>query len=161
MTDLEFAKRWAYTRQNDLDAHRELYAADQLFSIEFRNVDDHLEDTITKDEEFHAGLERFTNKDETNGQGVQTITVTEAIPGNGHVLIHWDWELRGADNYIGVPTAGKTLRTDGSTFLQFDDAGKIILDSSFLNEPPILAELGVPIIRPHYWKADFDPASLG
>jgi steroid delta-isomerase-like uncharacterized protein len=160
MTDIAYAQGWADTRTNDTAAHRELYAASEDFVVETRMVDDHLGDTISTDGEFAAGLAGFTNKDESNGLGVQTITVTETFPGNGHVMIHWDWQVTGADTYRGFPVNGKTLTSNGSSFLQFDAAGKIILESTVLNENPIFQQLGLPIITPHYWEADFDFASL-
>lgn len=161
MTDIEYAKRWADTRVNDLAAHRALYAAAEDFCLETRMVDDHLGDTISTDEEFAEGLAGYVNKDHTNGLGVQQITVTEAFAGNGHVMIHWDWEVSGADTYRGLPVEGRTLTSKGSTFLQFDAEGKIILESTFLNENPVFQQLGLPLITPHYWEEGFDPASLG
>lgn len=161
MTDIAFAQRWAETRTNDLAAHRALYAASEDFVVETRMVDDHLVDTISTDAEFDEGLAGFTNKDTSNGLGVQTITVTEAFAGNGHLMIHWDWQVEGADTYRGLPVDGKSLSSKGSTFLQFDAAGKIILESTFLNENPIFQDLGLPIITPHYWEEGFDPAALG
>jgi steroid delta-isomerase-like uncharacterized protein len=145
---------------NDLVAHRDLYAASEEFCIESRMVDDHLGDTISTDEEFFDGLAPYENKDTENGLGVQTITVTEVFPGNAHVLIHWDWSVDAADTYRGFPVDGKTLTSKGSTFLQFNEEGQVILESTFLNETPIFQQLGLPIITPHYWEEGFDPASL-
>lgn len=159
--DIEFARRWAETRLNDTDAHRELYAASNEFALETRMVDDHLGDTVSTDAEFAEALAPYTNKDTANGLGVQTITVTEAFPGTDHLMVHWDWSVEGAETYRGLPTAGKTLTSKGSTFLRFNPAGKIVLESTFLNENPIFQQLGLPIITPHYWEPDFDPASLG
>jgi steroid delta-isomerase-like uncharacterized protein len=161
MTTIDLARRWAETRTSDLAAHRELYAASEDFVIETRMVDDHLGDTISTDDEFASDLTFYVNKDVGNGVGVQTITVTEAFEGSDHLFVHWDWSVEGAATYRGVPTDGKTLTSTGSTFLRFDDAGKIILESTFLNENPIFQELGLPIITPHYWEEGFDPASLG
>jgi steroid delta-isomerase-like uncharacterized protein len=158
--DIDFAKTWADTRQNDLAAHRDLYAGEEDFALEQRMVDDHLGDTITTTEEFNEELAPYTNKDTGNGLGVQTLTVTEAFPGNGHLMIHWDWSVEGAATFRGLPTEGKTLTSKGSTFLQFNDAGKIVLESTILNENPIFQQLGQPIITPHYWEEGFDPASL-
>ena len=160
MTSIEFAQRWAQTRTNDLAAHRGLYAADNEFCVETRMVDDHLGDTISTGEEFAEGLAAYANKDADNGLGVQTIAVTEAFAGNGHVMIHWDWKVEGAASYRGLAAEGKTLTSNGSTFLQFNNAGKIILESTFLNENPVFQQLGLPIITPHYWEEGFDPASL-
>jgi steroid delta-isomerase-like uncharacterized protein len=161
MPDIAFARRWAETRTSDLAAHRALYAGDEEFTVETRMVDDHLGDTISTTAEFTEGLADYANKDVTNGRGVQTIAVTEALEGSDHLFIHWDWTVDGADTYRGLPTGGQSLRTKGSTFLRFNDAGQIVLESTFLNENPIFQQLGLPIITPHYWEAGFDPASLG
>lgn len=158
--DIDFAKTWADTRQNDLAAHRDLYAGEEDFALEQRMVDDHLGDTITTTDEFNEELAPYQNKDTANGLGVQSLTVTEAFPGNGHVMIHWDYAVEGAATFRGLPTEGKTLTSKGSTFLQFNDAGKIVLESTILNENPIFQQLGQPIITPHYWEEGFDPASL-
>jgi len=153
MTDIAYAKKWAETRQNDLAAHRELYAASEDFVIEGRKVNDHLGDTISTDAEFEQDLALWTD-------GRQSMTVTEAFAGNGHLMIHWDYTVD-ADAYRGLPTGGKKLSSKGSTFLQFDDAGKIVLESTFVNENPLFQQLGLPIITPHYWEEGFDPSSLG
>lgn len=160
MSDLTYATTWADTRLNDLGAHRALYAADEDYVIETRMVDDHLGDTISQDAEFAAGLAVYQNKDRGNGLGVQSITVTEAFRGSDHLMIHWDWTLEDAASYRGFPTGGKVLTSKGSTFLRFDDAGKIILESTFLNENPVLQQLGLPLITPHYWEEGFDPSTL-
>jgi len=160
MSDLTYAAAWADTRLNDLEAHRTLYAASDEFVIETRMVDDHLGDTISQDGEFAEGLEAFQNKDRANGIGVQSITVTEAFRGSNHLMIHWDWTLEDAATYRGFAIDGKVLSSKGSTFLRFDDKGKIVLESTFLNENPIFQQLGIPLITPHYWEEGFDPASL-
>ncbi|WP_110207791.1 hypothetical protein [Nocardioides daejeonensis] len=154
MTDIAYAQKWAHTRINDQAAHRDLYAGSEEFVIETRKVNDHLGDTISTDDEFRQDLAVWAD-------GRQSMTVTEVFSGNGHVMIHWDYEVAGADAYRGLPTDGKTLTTKASTFLAFNDAGKIILESTVVNENPLLQQLGLPIITPHYWEEGFDPASLG
>lgn len=154
MTDIKFAEKWAQTRINDQAAHRDLYAGDEEFAIETRKVNDHLGDTISTNDEFQQDLAVW-------GNGQQEITVTEAFEGNGHLFIHWDYQVQGAETYRGLPTDGKTLTSKGSTFLQFNEAGKIILESTFVNENPLFQQLGLPIITPHYWEEGFDPSSLG
>lgn len=160
MSDLTYAATWADTRLNDLDAHRALYAASEDFVIETRMVDDHLGDTISQDAEFVEGLAAYQNKDRANGLGVQSITVTEAFRGSDHLMIHWDWTLEDAATYRGFPTDGKVLSSKGSTFLRFDSNEKIVLESTFLNENPVLQQLGLALITPHYWEEGFDPSSL-
>jgi steroid delta-isomerase-like uncharacterized protein len=161
MPDIDYARTWAETRTTDLAAHRALYAGDEEFTLETRMVDDHLGDTISTTAEFTEGLADHVNKDVANGRGVQTIAVTEAFEGSDHLMIHWGWTVEGADTYRGLPTRGKALSSTGSTFLRFNDAGEIVLESTFLNENPIFQQLGLPIITPHYWQSGFDPGSLG
>ncbi|MCW2615461.1 MAG: hypothetical protein JWN08_2455 [Frankiales bacterium] len=161
MTISETASTWAKTLLNDTDAHADLYAADEDFSIEARMVDDHLTDTVTDRADLAAQLAFWTNKDESNGLGVHTLTVTETFAGNGHEMIHWDYEVTGLDTFHGLPVNGQTLSSKGSTFLQFDPNGKIVLESTVLNQIPIYQQLGVALITPHYWEEGFDPASLG
>lgn len=160
MSISDTATTWAKTLQNDLNAHADLYAADEEFSIESRMVDDHLTDTISDRADLKAQLAVFTNKDASNGLGIHTITVTETFAGNGHEMIHWDYEVSGLTSFHGLPTNGQTLTSKGSTFLQFDDSGRIVLESTVLNQIPIYKQLGVPLITPHYWEEGFDPASL-
>jgi len=153
-------RTWAETRTSDLDAHAELYAADEEFVVEQRKVDDHLGDTISDREDLKEQLAFWTNQDAGNGNGVHALTVTEAFEGNGHVMVHWDYRVEGLESFHGVPTEGKVLTSKGSTFLQFDDEGRIVLESTFLNDNPIYQQLGLPIITPHYWEEGFDPASF-
>ncbi|MFA7587793.1 MAG: hypothetical protein WCY11_16625, partial [Novosphingobium sp.] len=60
----------------------------------------------------------------------------------------------------GIATGGKTISTLGSTFLEFDNSGKIVLESTYWEDNRAFAALGLPIVRPHYWEEGFDPASL-
>lgn len=158
---MSISDKWADTLQNDLAAHADLYAADEFFSIETRMVDDHLGDTLSTREDVLSDLAFWTNKDASNGQGVHTLTVTETFEGNGHEMIHWDYSVTGLSTFHGLPVEGKTLTSKGSTFLQLDESGKIVLESTVLNQIPIYKDLGVALITPHYWEEGFDPSSLG
>jgi steroid delta-isomerase-like uncharacterized protein len=161
MADINFARRWAETRTTDLSAHRELYAGSEDFVIESQMVDDHLGDSISTDDEFDTQMSGNLNQDTSNGVGVQKLTVTETFEGSDHLFIHWDYAIEGASTYRGLPTNGASLTSKGSTFLRFNADGKIILESTFVNENPLLQQLGLPIITPHYWEEGFDPSSLG
>jgi steroid delta-isomerase-like uncharacterized protein len=161
MTTTDIANTWAKTLQEDLEAHAELYAPDEEFSIEARMVDDHLVDTIGERADLRQQLAVWTNTDLSNGLGVHKLTVTESFPGNGHEMIHWDYSVTGLKTFHGLPVEGKTLTSKGSTFLQFNADGKIVLESTVLNQIPIYQALGVPLVTPHYWEEGFDPSSLG
>lgn len=143
------ATRWCTALGSDTNALADLYA--DYFTVQDTMVDDHLEDTATDRQmlvEKLGGLASGEN-------GRYTFTATEFLEGPGCGLIHWDVTIEEASTYRGLPVGGKTLRTIGSTFHQFDDDGKILLESTYWEDNRALTQLGLPIVRPHYWKADF------
>lgn len=160
MTDLGFARRWAHTRTTDLAAHAGLYAPDRHFVIELDKVEDHLSDSVTERAELSVRLGYWANIDTTNGLGIHAIAVTEALPGTNHLFIQWDYTIEHLTAFHGIPSDGSPLTTVGSTYLEFDSAGLIVQESTIVNDNPIYQQLGLPIITPHYWDEDFDPAAL-
>jgi steroid delta-isomerase-like uncharacterized protein len=153
-TGLEHAQRWCAALGSDVGALGDLYA--DYFTLEYTMVDDHLGDTITD----RAGLAAALGGISAGENGTYTFTATEYLAGDGFGLIHWDVTIVGATTFRGLPTGGKTLKTLGSTFHQFDGDGRILLESTYWEDNRVFVELGLPIVRPHYWDADFDPASL-
>jgi steroid delta-isomerase-like uncharacterized protein len=158
-TGMEHAQRWSAALGSDTAALGALYA--DYFTLEYTMVDDHLDDTITD----RAMLAEKLGGIASGENGSYTFTPTAVFEGNGHQLTHWDVTIEGATTYRGLPTGGKTLTTLGSTFHQFDSEGKIVLESTCWEDNRVFVELGLPILRPHYWEADFDMeafvASLG
>ncbi len=158
--NLDYAKQWTDALSNNTSALADLYAADGDFCIERHMMDDHMQDTISDREMLVERLGGLANDNPDNGVGIHTFTATEYIGDARYGLIHWDYTVEHASHYRGLPAAGKRLQTKGSTFLQFDADGKIVLESTCVNDNPIFQELGIPIMTPHYWDADFDPAAL-
>jgi steroid delta-isomerase-like uncharacterized protein len=151
---MDHAIRWCTALGSDTGALGALYA--DYFTLEDGKVEDHLEDTVTD-------LDLLAEKlggvaDGENGR--YTFTATEYLAGRGCGLILWTVAIEGASTYRGLATGGKTLTTIGSTFHQFDDDGRIVLESTHWEDNGVFVQLGLPIQRPHYWINDFDPASL-
>jgi steroid delta-isomerase-like uncharacterized protein len=153
-TGMAHAQRWCELLSTDSGALGSLYA--DYFTLECSMVDDHLEDTITDRQMLTERLGGFAGGE----NGRYTFTATEYLGHEHWGLIHWDLTIEGASTYRGLPTGGETLETIGSTFHQFDSDGKILLESTFWEDNRVFEALGVPIVRPHYWAEDFDPASL-
>jgi steroid delta-isomerase-like uncharacterized protein len=155
----EHAARWTAALGSDTAALGDLYA--DYFTLEYTMVDDHLDDTITDRSMLAEKLGGIAGGE----NGTYTFTPTAVFVGNGHQLTHWDVTIEGATTFRGLATDGKPLTTVGSTFHQFDSEGKILLESTCWEDNNVFVALGVPIIRPHYWEADFDMeafvASLG
>ena len=82
------------------------------------------------------------------------------VDGSRAVAILWKWTGEHLENFRGVPTGGMTLSTRGQTWHQFDAAGKVSRESTFWNDVPVYQELGLPVLTPAYWEADFDFSSL-
>lgn len=161
MSDLQSAQKWCETLSNDTQAHADLYADDQHFAIDRTMMDDHMNDTVSTKAELVERYGPFANKDADNGLGVHTFKATKYTAGTSHGLIEWDYEVSGLSTFRGIENSeGKTLTLNGSTFLQYDADGKIVHESTCVNDCPAFEQLGVPIARPHYWDADFDPAAL-
>jgi len=158
--NLDYVRQWASALSSDTRAFAELYAADGDFCIERHMMDDHMQDTLSDRATVVERLGGLANQDADNGVGIHTFTVTEYIGDERYGMIHWDYVVEHAARYRGLQADGKRLETKGSTFLQFDADGKIVLESTCFNDNPIFQELGIPIMTPHYWDADFDPASL-
>lgn len=154
--NLEYAQNWATSLSSDIDAFADLYAADLDFTIDQHMMDDHMVDTITSRDMILEQLGPMARGE----NGTYTFTATEYIGDERYGMIHWDLTVEGAESYRGLPTEGKTLRTKGSSFLQFDADGKIVMESTCFNDNPIFQELGLPVATPHYWVEGFDPAAL-
>jgi steroid delta-isomerase-like uncharacterized protein len=151
---MEHAQRWCTAVGSDIEALGHLYAP--YFTSEWTMVDDHLEDTVTDREMLAAALGGLSSGE----NGTYTLEATEVFEGNGHQLTHWNLTVEGASTYRGLPTGGKTLTTLGSTFHEFDDEGRIILESTCIEDNRVFIQLGIPILRPHYWEEDFDMAAF-
>ncbi|MCW3013456.1 MAG: hypothetical protein JWO02_548 [Solirubrobacterales bacterium] len=158
--NLDYAQRWAQARSSDTEAFADLYAADLDFCLEHTMVDDHMQDTIFQRAQILERLGGFANDDAGNGLGIHTFTAKEYIGDERFGLIHWDYAVEHLSSFRGHPTDGQPLETTGSTFLRFNGEGKIVLDSTVMNDNPIFQAIGLPIMTVHYWDKDFDPAAL-
>ncbi len=152
--DVDHAQRWCDYLGTDTTALGSLSA--DYFTVECSMVDDHLDDTITDRPMLSERLGGLASGD----NGRYTFTPTEYLGHDRWGLIHWSVKIEGATTYRGLPTGGNTLETVGSTFHQFDRYGKILLESTCWEDNRVFEALGLPIVRPHYWTEDFDPASL-
>jgi steroid delta-isomerase-like uncharacterized protein len=153
-TGMDHAKQWCTLLGSDTSALASLYA--DFPTIESGKVYDHEVDTLTDRAMIHEQLGALASGE----NGVYTFTATDYLGDERYGLIHWDVTIEGATTYRGLPTDGKTIKTLGSTFHQFDDEGKILLESTLWEDNRVFAELGLAIVRPHYWEEDFDLAAF-
>ena len=159
----DHAQRWASLITSDTDATVELFT-DELLYDDRRDVD-HVFDTATTKAQLRERVAPFANADPANGLGVHRFEVLDVIDATGvdgsrAVAILWLWTGEHLENFRGVPTGGKTLSTRGQTWHQFYADGKVNRESTFWNDVPVYQELGLALLTPAYWEADFDMAAF-
>ncbi|WP_055751641.1 ketosteroid isomerase-related protein [Frankia sp. AvcI1] len=153
----EHAERWARAITADTDAAVALYADAVLYDD--RRAVDHVVDTATDRTQVRERLAPFANQDPANGLGIHRFDVLEAIETTGGagaraVTILWRWTGEHLAGFRGVPTGGRSLATRGQTWHQLDADGRIDRELTNWNDTPVLQQLGLPVLTPHYWVAD-------
>ncbi|WP_354698851.1 hypothetical protein DSM112329_04549 [Paraconexibacter sp. AEG42_29] len=150
MSNLEHAQKWADALGNDVEALVALYA--DYPTIQFGKIEDHEVDTLTDADMIREQLGPIS----AGENGKYTFTATEWLGKEKFGLIHWDVTIEGASTFRGIPTEGKTLTGTGSTYQEFDDQGKILRENTYWEDNRIFEQLGIALMRPHYWEEDFD-----
>jgi steroid delta-isomerase-like uncharacterized protein len=155
----DHAQSWASSITGDTDATVALFA-DELLYDDRRDVD-HVIDTATDKTQLRERIAPFANTDADNGLGVHQFEVLDVIDsvgvdGTRAVAIVWEWTGEHLENFRGVPTGGEKLSARGQTWHQFDAAGKVNRESTYWNDVPVFQQLGLPVLTPSYWEADFD-----
>lgn len=155
----DHAQRWASLITTDTDATLDLYADELIYDD--RRDRDHVFDTATDKAQLRERIAPFANSDIDNGLGVHRFEVLDVIDGVGadggrSVAVLWQWTGEHLENYRGVPAGGQVLQARGQTWHQFDAAGKVNRESTFWNDVPVFQQLGLPVVTPPYWEADFD-----
>jgi steroid delta-isomerase-like uncharacterized protein len=159
----DHAQRWASLITSDTDAVVDLFA-DELIYDDRRDTD-HVFDTATTKTQLRKRIASFANTDADNGLGLHGFEVLDVIDAAGvdgarAVAILWRWTGEHLENFRGVPAGGQTLSARGQTWHQFDAAGKVNRESTYWNDVPVYQQLGLPVLTPAYWEADFDFSSL-
>jgi steroid delta-isomerase-like uncharacterized protein len=159
----DHGRRWASLITSDTDAAVDLFA-DELVYDDRRDVD-HVFDTATDKTQLRERIAPFANADAGNGLGIHRFEVLDVIDAAGTngargVAILWQWTGEHLENFRGVPTGGQALSARGQTWHQFNAAGKVNRESTYWNDVPVYQQLGLPVLTPAYWEADFDFSSL-
>lgn len=155
-TGTEHAKQWTTLLGTDTSALASLYS-DDYFTISHGKIYDHLTDTITDAAGIHEQYGGFAD----GSNGTYTFTATDYFGDDTRGLLHYDITIEGAKTYRGLPVPeGTVLKTVGSSYHEFDAAGKIRLESTYFEDNKLFIDLGLPLVRPHYWEEDFDMAAF-
>jgi steroid delta-isomerase-like uncharacterized protein len=156
---LQHAQQWCDALSSDVDALVAMYRHEdhdlaQGFTSEHSMVDDNMKDTFTTADELRAAYGGYSSGE----NGTYTFTATEWCGGRSDQgLIHWSVTIEGAESFRGLPVPEGTVLTGvGSTFQTLDADGKIAFESTYWEDNRIFQQLGIAILTPHYWEADFN-----
>ncbi len=136
-----FAIEWLRAFRSGPEATLALYADDFLFEDEI------LDAAFTDKAVFARMMAPYSNTDPTNGIGIHNFQIKGYVGDKTCGLILWTWEAIHCSAFLGLPTNGKTISTDGHSWQVYDDNGKIKRESAWWDPVPILQQLEYPVTR--------------
>jgi steroid delta-isomerase-like uncharacterized protein len=131
----EFAVKWLKAFRTSSDEVCALYADDFLF--EDPMLDQH---GITDKGDLHRLFDIYANKDRENGIGVHNFRIRGYTGTEKSGLITWEWSPEDCAAFLGLDVAGKVFWTQGHTWHEYDEDGKIVRESSWWDASAILRQ---------------------
>jgi steroid delta-isomerase-like uncharacterized protein len=131
----EFAVKWLKAFRTSSEEVCALYADDFLF--EDPMLDQH---GITDKGDLHRLFDVYANKDRTNGIGVHNFRIRGYWGDEKSGLITWEWTPEDCAAFLGLDVAGKEFWTQGHTYHEYDEEGKIVRESSWWDASAVLRQ---------------------
>ena len=131
----EFAVKWLKAFRTSPEEVCALYADDFLF--EDPMLDQH---GITDKGDLHRLFAVYANKDRDSGIGVHNFRIRGYIGTKQRGLIKWEWSPEDCAAFLGLDVAGKVFWTQGHTWHEYDDDGKIVRESSWWDASAVLRQ---------------------
>jgi len=134
-----FAVKWLKAFRDSAESICELYADDFVFE------DPILDQYQIRDKgDLGRIFVLYANKDRTNGYGVHNFRIRGYEGDERSGLIRWEWTPEDCGNFLGLDVANKPFFTQGHTFHQYDEDGRIVRESSWWDSGAILTAIGHP-----------------
>lgn len=73
----------------------------------------------------------YANKDPENGIGIHNFKIRSYTGDAKSGLLRWEWSPEHAGSFLGLDVAGKPFQTQGHTFHMYNEAGRIVRESSW------------------------------
>jgi len=131
------AVRWLKAFRASPDEVCALYADD--FSFSDPMLDQH---GIDDKEDLNRLFGPYANKDAENGIGIHNFRIRGYIGDERSGLIVWEWGPESAAVFMGLDVAGKPFMTQGHTYHEYNEDGKITLESSWWDSAGVLRQIG-------------------
>jgi steroid delta-isomerase-like uncharacterized protein len=134
-----FAVKWLKAFRESADSVCQLYADDFVFE------DPILDQYQIRDKgDLGRIFSLYANKDRTNGYGVHNFRIRGYEGDERSGLIRWEWTPEDAGFFIGLDVTDKPFFTQGHTFHQYDEDGRIVRESSWWDVGAILTAINYP-----------------
>jgi steroid delta-isomerase-like uncharacterized protein len=133
----EFAIKWLKCFRTSAEDICVLYD-DEKFSFSDPMLDQH--DINTKPDLLRL-FELYANKDRTNGLGVHNFRVRGYIGDETSGLILWEWGPEDCANFLGMDAQNKPFVTQGHTYHEYNENGKITRESSWWDAAEVVRAL--------------------
>ena len=133
----EFAVKWLKAFRTSPEDVCALYADDFLF--EDPMLDQH---GITVKDDLHRLFAVYANKDRENGIGVHNFRIRGYVGDERCGLINWEWSPEDCASFLGLDVAGKPFWTQGHTWHEYDEEGRIVRESSWWDASAVLRAVG-------------------
>ena len=134
-----FAVKWLKAFRDSADSVCQLYADDFVFE------DPILDQYQIRDKgDLGRIFSLYANKDRTNGYGVHNFRIRGYEGDERSGLIRWEWTPEDAGFFIGLDVTDKPFFTQGHTFHQYDEDGRIVRESSWWDVGAILTAIHHP-----------------
>jgi steroid delta-isomerase-like uncharacterized protein len=145
----EFAVRWLKCFRTSAEDVCALYEEDG-FLFEDPMLDQHGVDNMP---DLLRLFSLYANKDRTNGLGVHNFRVRGYVGDERSGLILWEWSPEDCANFTGLDVGGKDFITQGHTYHEYNQRGKIVRESSWWDASAILRQVdlefpGLGVVTP-------------
>lgn len=144
-----FGLVWLRAFREGREAVRELYADDFYFQDMVLDAlfDDTTMDAQPRDRDAFVERTAFcSNTDPSNGIGIHDFQLKDYLGDETCGVILWTWTASDCASFLGVPTEGRTISTNGATWQRYA-GGKITRSSACVDVIPVLEQLGLPVRR--------------
>lgn len=146
--DYAFSVRWLKAFRTSSEAVCALY--DDDFSFSDPMLDQY---QITDKADLHRLFAPYANTDPENGIGIHNFRIRGYVGDRRSGLIRWEWGPDSAAVFLGLDVAGKPFWTQGHTYHEYNEAGKITFESSWWDAAAVLRGIGM--------KAEKSPTPTG
>jgi steroid delta-isomerase-like uncharacterized protein len=133
----EFAIKWMKCFRESSELICALYD-DEAFDFSDPMLDQH---NVNAKPDLLRLFELYANKDRANGLGIHNFRVRGYVGDDRSGLILWQWEPEDCAMFIGMDAAGKPFGTQGHTYHEYNEDGKIVFESSWWDASAVLRAL--------------------